>query len=105
MKARIAHILRETPVLFIGTVLVIAVTFRVGIGAVKSASGASEALDERPAAPLHAPVASSPTPAKTVAPAVATPIAQAEPTVAAPAMPEPLKPLAKRKAPRIHGKR
>ena len=100
MKARIAHIFQETPILFIGTVLVIAVTFRVGIGAVKSASGASEAaqaLNDTPA--LHTPVTQTKTEEKP-APAVATPVVQAEP----PAMPEPLKPTAKRK-PRIHGKR
>lgn len=103
MKARIAHFFRETPIFFIGTVLVIAVTFRVGIGAVKGASASADTLAEAPA--LHTPVAS--TPAKTPsAPAVAVPVVQAEPApVAPPAMPEPQKPQAKRKTPRVHGKR
>jgi hypothetical protein len=95
MKARIAHLFRETPILFIGTVLVIAITFRVGIGAVKTAS--AEPVAEPP------PVVHTPVPAKA---AVATaPAVQAEPTTTAPAMPEPPKPLPKRKVPRVHGKR
>ena len=104
MKARLSHFLSETPILFIGAVLAIAITFRVGIGAIKTASAEPEApVAAAPA--VHTPV-TTPTPAKVAAatPAVATPTPAKAETVA-PAMPEPARPLPKRKAPRTHGKR
>ena len=103
MKNLVARFLSETPVVFIGIVLAIAVVFRLGIGAVKTAS----AEPEPPPPAIHTPLKTEKT-EKTeakpaLAPAVAAPV-QAEPVV----VPDPSAhapgAIPKRK-PRTHGKR
>lgn len=97
VKALGARLLGETPILFIGTVLVIAVTFRVAVGAMKTVSAEPEA----PPPALHSPVEPAGGKSEPARPAVATPV-RAEPTATAPAAPKPEPPKQK---PRTHGKR
>jgi hypothetical protein len=101
MKARAARFLSETPVVFIGIVLTIAIVFRLGIGAVKPAAAEPEAyIPPRAPAAIHTPIASAKPAAPTVQaePAPAVAVASPEPSTRAPgAIPK--------KKPRTHGKR
>lgn len=106
MKARIVQFVSDTPIVFIGAVLAIAITFRVGIGAIKTASAEPE---PQTTAALHTPVggpAKSPEKPPAEAATPATPAVAAEPMpvlTADPTLPKPG--LPKQKKPRTHGKR
>ncbi|MBX3234154.1 MAG: hypothetical protein KIT84_40075 [Labilithrix sp.] len=101
LKHRLGAAVANTPLVFIGAVIAIAVVFRIGIGAVKPAAAAPEEDVPRPS---H--VAVSPTPPVMPAP---TEPERAKPAAAAPREPDPTataaRPHLPRRKPRTHGKR
>lgn len=105
---RVREAAANTPLFFIGAVIVIAVVFRVGIGAVKPAAAAEE-VEEKPvpAKVGHVTVPSSmgsqqisgSASASAKPAAAASPAVGRDPAEAAP------KPMVRGKKPRTHGKR
>lgn len=108
MRHRLAGLLHETPLPFVGVVVAIAVLFRAGIGMVRPAApdteaarSTSDALHEPPRA-ATATTATGPAPIG--APGIATPTPAPESHVTGGKVPR-TRPEPPRKKPRTHGRR